>query len=33
MINSETIRKLRQLDLGELVAALELQEADMETRI
>lgn len=32
MINSETIRKLRQLDLGELVAALELQEADMETR-
>lgn len=33
MINQETIRKLRQMDLNELVQALELQEMNQETRV
>lgn len=32
MIDNETIRKLRQLDLGEFVASLEMQEMDIDTR-
>ncbi|MBA5730027.1 ATP-binding protein, partial [Aerococcaceae bacterium INB8] len=32
MIDSETVRKLRQLDLGEFVDTLEMQEMDQDTR-
>ena len=33
MIDNETIRKLRQLDLGELIDNLEMQEMDSDTRL
>jgi len=32
MIDSETVRKLRQLDLSEFVDTLEMQEMDQDTR-
>ena len=32
MIDNETVRKLRQLDLGEFVDTLEMQEMDRDTR-
>src|SRR5690554_5245635 len=33
MIDNETIRKLRQLDVGELIDNLEMQEMDSDTRL
>ena len=32
MIDNETVRKLRQLDLSEFVDTLEMQEMDQDTR-